>query len=58
MRANYRYVKGNPIQTEEATLQLRLWREGCTRQREQHMQGSCGWKELGFFEKPREGQYS
>lgn len=27
MRDNYRYIKGNPIQTEKVTLQLRLVEE-------------------------------
>ena len=34
---SYRYIKGNPIQIEEATLQLRVVGEECSRQTEQHI---------------------
>lgn len=58
MRDNHSSIKGNPIQTEEVTFSWDWWREVCSRQREQIMQRPCDWKELEFFEKPREGQCS
>lgn len=44
MKANYRYVKGNPIQTEEATLQLRLM-EGRVYQAERTAYARALWLE-------------
>lgn len=48
MRANYRSVKGNPIQTEEATLQLRLM-EGRVYQAKRTAYARALWLEGALF---------
>lgn len=49
MRTNYRYVKGNPVQTEEVTLQLRLV-EGRVFQAERTVYARALWLEgAGIF---------